>query len=122
MHSEKKLCLLSLEFEDITVFKRILGVKHKREQLLRNFQSLVDHCSNVAVQLIHGFTSYCDDSVNREEAINFGLRLGGFFSEGGWFQNAISVLVTVERLCLEMCSLENSVQTALSMLLDCYYK
>lgn len=53
-----------------------------------------------------------------EGTIDLGLRLGGFFSDGGWYPQAIEVLDKVEEI------LKNKEKNAkyLSKLLDCYHK
>lgn len=111
---EKRLCLLGLEFSNLDVFKRMLKIRHKRRELLKMFQILTDHCSNVT-ELVRRYINLNDPSV---EMVDFGLKLGGFFSEGGWYLSSIEVLNTVEGLCKKI---EPTVPLMLK-LLDCYYK
>ncbi|GJQ70069.1 putative amyloid protein-binding protein, partial [Trypoxylus dichotomus] len=114
---EKRLCLLGLEFSNLDVFKRMLKIKHKRRDLLKMFQILTDHCSNVT-ELVLNYIKYINSDDPCIEMIDFGLRLGGFFKEGGWYPSAIEVLNAVEGLCKKM-----ELNTHLLLkLLDCYYK
>lgn len=114
---EKRLCLLGLEFSNLDVFKRMLRIKHKRRELLKMFQILTVHCSNVT-ELVSNYLKYINFDEPSVEMIDFGLRLGGFFKEGGWYLSSIQILKAVEDLCKKM---ECSVPLLLK-LLDCYYK
>ncbi|RZC41387.1 amyloid protein-binding protein 2 [Asbolus verrucosus] len=67
MYLEKRSCLLTVEFSELEVFTRMLTVKHKRVQLLKSFQGLINHGSNVPDELIQDFskrifaeTIYCE--------------------------------------------------------------
>lgn len=81
------------------------------------FQILTEHCSNVT-ELPINYIKYINSGSPSIEMIDFGLRLGGFFSEGGWYASAIEILNAVEDLCKKM---EYNVSLLLK-LLDCYYK
>lgn len=119
MYLEKRLCLLGVEYSELEVFSRMLKVKHNRNKLLKSFQSLIDHGSNVMEEL---FLSYSKHRTASEPVTNniidVGLKLGGFFNEGGWYNYAIDVLNVVEELCKK----KGKTVTILCKLLDCYHK
>lgn len=118
MFIEKRLCLLAGEFSDLEIFMRMLTVKHKRPQLLKCYQSLVDHGSNVSDDLIRNYEKLIANSTNINHVIDTGLRLGSFFNEGGWYNHSIKVLNITEKLCKKQ---EQDVYV-LRKLLDCYHK
>lgn len=119
MFQEKRLCLLALEYGNLEVFSRLLNVTHNRVKLLKSFQTLIDHCSNMPEELLYGFTKYlenketCDMSV-----IDLGLKVATFLNEGGWFNYSLRLLNDIEQLCLK----HKQDANLLKKLLDCYYK
>lgn len=118
MYQDKKFCSLGFEFGRLDVFKRMLNIYHKRIYLLKCFQALIEHESNAPNDLINNYISYktmpnIDDSI-----IDLGLKLGGFFSEGGWYPQAIEILDAVESILNK--NEKNS--KYLCKLLDCLYK
>jgi hypothetical protein len=58
MFLEKRSCLLAVEFSELEVFIRMLTIKHKRVKLLKSFQGLINHGTNVPDELIQDFTKY----------------------------------------------------------------
>ncbi|KAF5293748.1 hypothetical protein FQA39_LY03233 [Lamprigera yunnana] len=119
MYTEKRLCLLGVEYSELGVFNRMLKVKHKRSKLLRSFQSLIDHGSNVMEELLLTFSKYRSGSeVITMNIIDMGLKLGGFLNEGGWYKYAIEILNVVEDLCRR----KGKNAIILCKLLDCYHK
>lgn len=119
MFVEKRLCLLGVEFSDLTVFTRMLQVKHKRTQLLQSFQAIIDHGSNIENELILNFNKYSNTpELVGIDMINIGLRLGGFFNEGAWYNSAMEVLNITEQLC----NRKERSPRVLKQLLDCYHK
>lgn len=118
MYTEKKFCFLSFEFGQLDVFKRLLNLNHKRVQLLKCYQALIEHESNAPIELINNYVSnklksYVDDNI-----IDLGLKLGAFLSEGGWYCSAIDVLDAVE----DMLNNKDVNVKYLCKLLDCYHK
>lgn len=103
LYKEKRLCLLGLEFVDLDVFARMLKVTNKRLLLLKSFQALMDHGTKVAKELATSYAMRCTcDRLNpsfRDSTIELGLRLGGFLSEAGWFEESEKVLCSCRSLC-----------------------
>lgn len=119
MYLEKRLCLLSVEFSELEVFTRLLMMKHKRAKLLRSFQSLIEHGSKVMDELILDYSKYLTNPERVSHAtIDIGLKLGGFFNEGAWYNKAIEVLNIVEKIC----NAKEKDVDVLKQLLDCYHR
>lgn len=117
MFEDKHFKLLSSEFSDLDVFSRMIKVSRKRAQLLQTYQTLLDHGCNITQNLVDAF-------INRSKVkkshgvIDVGLRLGGFFSEIGLYNDSATILKSVEELCKEC---EQNPHTWRRML-DCYHK
>lgn len=119
MFVEKRLCHLGVEFSDLTVVTRMLKVKHKRTRLLQIFQAIVDHGSNIEKKIITNFNKFSNTpELVGSDIIDIGLRLGGFFNEGAWYNHAIEVLNITE----ELCKRKEKSPRVLKQLLDCYHK
>ncbi|KAB0793914.1 hypothetical protein PPYR_13534 [Photinus pyralis] len=119
MYTEKRLCLLGVEYSELQVFSRMLKVKHKRSKLLKSFQSLIDHGSNVMEELLLSYSKYrTTPEPITSNIIDIGLKLGGFLNEGGWYNYSVEVLNVVEELCKKRSRNANT----LCKLLDCYHK
>ncbi|XP_046680169.1 amyloid protein-binding protein 2 isoform X5 [Homalodisca vitripennis] len=109
-YKENRLCHLGVEFSDLDVFARMLRVTNKRLQLLKSFQTLMDHGTQVAMELSN---SYCIRASKQEmipqqkiTVIDLGISLGGFLSEAGWFFESERVLSMCWSVCekLQSCS------------------
>ncbi|CAH1990896.1 unnamed protein product [Acanthoscelides obtectus] len=118
MYLEKRLCLLAVEFNELDVFIRMLQVKHKRTKLLKSFQALIDHGTNVPEMLIKKYVARCNTVDSSDTNINIGLKLGTFFNESGLFHYSIIVLNITESVCKK----QPRDVTTLRRLLDCYHK
>lgn len=117
MYLEKRLCLLGVEFSELDVFIRMLKIKHKRTKLLKSFQSLIEHGSNILDELVTSYGRYTTNGQQPTESIiNIGFRLAGFFNEGAWYSSAIEVLNMIEQLY------EKLEHKNLAILLDCYQR
>lgn len=101
LYKEKRLCLLGIDFSNLEIFSKMLTVTSRRTGLLQICQALIDHGIQVIEELA---MSYClgarEDVDNPEKVINLGLRIGGFFSDGGWYAKSEQVLVACKELCL----------------------
>ncbi|KAF3422649.1 hypothetical protein E2986_10084 [Frieseomelitta varia] len=104
LYKEKRLCLLGIDFSNLEIFSKMLTVTSRRVHLLQSFQSLIDHGVRVEEELSISYTvCYLDVSENpaaEEKLINLGLRLGGFFSDAGWYAKSEQVLLACKQLCL----------------------
>lgn len=116
MFLEKRSCLLAVEFSELEVFIRMLTIKHKRVKLLKSFQGLINHGSNVPDELIQDFSKYVHKDP--EKAVSVGIQVGSFFNEGGWYDYSIKILTITEELC------RKQAQTAevLRKCLQCYHR
>ncbi|KAL3274086.1 hypothetical protein HHI36_015503 [Cryptolaemus montrouzieri] len=118
---ENHLCLLGRELGDLEIFNRLLSVKSKRTKFLKCFQSLLDHgnkTTNISEILINQYSKYLKKIDVNSNYIDFGLKLGGFLNEGGWYPNCIKVLNIAE----ELCKRHPRTELILKKLLDCYHK
>lgn len=118
LFEDKNYKLLQQELSSLDVFSRVIKVSKKRAQLLQMFQVLTDKGYRISVQLVVEFT---EKSTQRNEAYNIidiGLRLGGFLSEIGWYNDSAIVLKIVEELCLKS---KQNPQTWRKML-QCHHK
>ncbi|XP_074030648.1 protein interacting with APP tail-1 [Leptinotarsa decemlineata] len=119
MFLEKRLCLLAVEFSDLDVFNRVLSVKHQRTKFLKCFQSLIEHGTHIPEEIIKSYLYYCKNADLLDvSVIETGLRIGGFFNEGGLYRCSIEILNITE----EICKTRIRDVTTLRMLLDCYHK
>uniref|UniRef100_A0A6P7GD56 Amyloid protein-binding protein 2 n=1 Tax=Diabrotica virgifera virgifera TaxID=50390 RepID=A0A6P7GD56_DIAVI len=119
MFIEKRLCLLAVELSDLEVFNRILSVKHQRMKFLKSFQSLIDHGTSSTEELIKAYVHYGQKADSNDlKVIETGLRIGGFFNDGGLFDCSIEILKIAEKFCMRR---EKDV-TTLKLMLDCYHK
>lgn len=118
MYTEKRLCRLGVEFSELDIFTRMLKIKHKRTKLLKSFQVLVDHGSQVLKELIDNYRKFLANQEVASSTIDVGLKLGNFLNEGAWYSDAIEVLKITEELCHKK---GKDVHT-LRQLLDCYHK
>ena len=130
LYKEKRLCLLGIDFSNLEIFSKMLTVTSRRVHLLQSFQvivlslsrkctkslthiyfsfllisqSLIDHGVRVEEELSISYTvCYLDVSENpaaEEKLINLGLRIGGFFSDAGWYAKSEQVLLACKQLCL----------------------
>jgi len=108
-YKEKRLCLLGVEFGDLEIFARMLKVTNKRLDLLRAFQTLMDHGTKVARDLANCYRLTLTSTIVREEVsvslpkaialVDLGISLGGFLSEAGWFYESERVLSACWELC-----------------------
>lgn len=116
MYLEKRSCLLAVEFSEVEILSRMFTVKHKRVKLLKSFQGLINHGSNVLEELIQDFAKLMIKDPNK--AIIYGIKIGSFFNEGGWYDYTIKILTMTENLC------KNEVQTVdvYKKYLECYHK
>jgi len=99
---EKRLCLLGVEFSDLDIFARMLKATNKRLQLLRSFQTLMDHGAQIARELsntyrIRATHHQCAEVTLSEKitVVDLGISLGGFLNEAGWFHEGERVLSLV---------------------------
>lgn len=117
MFEDKHFKLLHFEFCDLEVLPRMIKVSRKRAQLLKTFQTLLDNGFEVNKNLVESFTLK-GKSEKSYNTIDLGLRIGGFFSEIGLYNDSATILKTVEGLCKES---DQNVHTWRRML-DCYHK
>lgn len=117
MFEDKHFKLLNSEFSDLEVLTRMIKVSRKRAQLLKTFQTLLDEGFEVNKTLVANFTQRSKIHKNYS-TIDLGLRIGGFFSEIGLYNDSAAVLKIVECLCKEN---EPNAHTWRRML-DCYHK
>lgn len=117
MFEDKHYKHLTSEFSDLDVFIRMIKVSKKRAELLRTFQTLFDNGFHISQNLIDEYRTRSKE-VNNNAIINTGLRLGGFLSEIGFYNDSATVLKIVEDLCKES---EQNPCTWRRML-DCYHK
>ncbi|XP_022910655.1 amyloid protein-binding protein 2 [Onthophagus taurus] len=122
MFVEKRLCILVNEFNNLDILQRMLRMRHKRRSLLKNFQMLIDHCPGMINNIVTCYQKLAsglakDSLFDRVKCIQFGLRVGTFFKEGGWFFGSLYVLNIVDELCK---STEKSTNISL-LLLNCLY-
>jgi len=103
---EKRLCLLGVEFSDLDIFARMLKATNKRLQLLRSFQTLMDHGAQIARELsntyrIRATHHQCAEVTLSEKitVVDLGISLGGFLNEAGWFHEGERVLSACLALC-----------------------
>ncbi|KAL1132475.1 hypothetical protein AAG570_010430 [Ranatra chinensis] len=103
LYHRGRLCVLGLEFSDLTVFSRMLKVSNNWVMLIKCFQALMNHGTRVAMDLANDFAIRCSidcrSQAIKESTIDLGIRLGGFLSEAGWFEESIKVL----SLCRDAC-------------------
>ncbi|XP_058788660.1 amyloid protein-binding protein 2 [Phymastichus coffea] len=122
LYKDKKLCLLGVELSDLNTFSRMLKVTNRRIHLLKAFQALMDHETNVGNELATSYTTWCtthkENTAVHEKIINLGLRLGGFLSDAGWYPESEKVLISCRNLCLS--STQNSETWCHT--LDCCHK
>jgi len=122
LYKEKRLCLLGAEFSDLNVFGRVLNVTSRRMFLLRSFQALMDHGTQVAKELASAYVRRCNISLSysssRDTAIELGLRLGGFLSDAGWLAESEKVLLA----CQDLCRCTEPCIKYWFKLLECYHK
>lgn len=116
MFTEKRACLLAVEFSELEVFIRMLNIKHKRVKLFKSFQGLINHGSNVPDELIQDFSRYLQKEPLK--AINVGIQVGSFFNEGGWYDYSIKILTITEELCMK----QKQTVEILKKCLECYHK
>lgn len=116
MFLEKRPCFLAVEFSEIEVFIRMLTIKHKRVKLLRTFQGLINHGSNVPEQLIQNYSKFIHKDPIK--AISVGIQVGSFFNEGGWYAYSIEILTLTEELCKK----QTQNVEILKKCLECYHK
>lgn len=128
LYEEGKLCMLSMEFCDLDVFARMLKATNKRLLLLQSFQSLMNHGTCIAKELSLRFTRKCEAKLEHgtseaalDSMIELGLRLGGFLSEAGWFQESERVLRASLELCYDVKS-DSCVNKYMRWSLECLHK
>ncbi|XP_071872684.1 protein interacting with APP tail-1 isoform X1 [Bombus fervidus] len=104
LYKERKLCLLGCDFNNLEIFSKMLTVTSRRVHLLQSFQTLIDHKIQVEEELSMSYTVWylhgTENAAADEKLINLGLRIGGFFSDGGWYANSKRVLLACKQLCL----------------------
>lgn len=100
------------------VFRRLLNLNHKRIQLLKCFQALIEHESNAPTALINNYVSQTLKPEVDDNIIDLGLKLGAFLCEGGWYSSAMDVLDAVE----DTFTKKDTNVKYLCKLLDCYHK
>lgn len=113
---EKKVCHLSIEFQTLDVWPRLLRLHSRRVQLLTIFQRLVDHDPNILKVIVNKFEQ---EEMNLAIKYSLGMKIGVFFNEGGWYSEAANIY-TVCEICLEQ-PLEDSA-VYLKKLLDIYHR
>lgn len=102
LYEERHVCLLCIEQGDLQTFTRLLTVRAQRTKLLKCFQSLLDHGSkqnNVAEVLIGNYSKHLGKKTLTDKDIDIGLKLGGFFNDGGWFSYGMKVLKITQDCC-----------------------
>ncbi|XP_060071001.1 amyloid protein-binding protein 2-like [Ylistrum balloti] len=119
LYNKGQLCQLGMDFSDLDTFSKVLKIIDKRHLLHHSFQALMDHCVRLSDILADAFTvqlmpSSCPDTVSRDRAIQFGLSLGGFLSDAGWFYASEKVF----KGCLLLCQMDD-VSSSLHKALDC---
>ncbi|XP_069134767.1 amyloid protein-binding protein 2-like [Argopecten irradians] len=119
LYNKGQLCQLGMDFSDLDTFSKVLKIIDKRHLLHHSFQALMDHCVRLSDILADAFTvqlmpSTCPDTVSRDRAIQFGLSLGGFLSDAGWFYASEKVF----KGCLLLCQMDD-VTSSLLKALDC---
>ncbi|XP_033748176.1 amyloid protein-binding protein 2-like [Pecten maximus] len=119
LYNKGQLCQLGMDFSDLDTFSKVLKIIDKRHLLHHSFQALMDHCVRLSDILADAFTvqlmpSSCPDTVSRDRAIQFGLSLGGFLSDAGWFYASEKVF----KGCLLLCQMDD-VTSSLLKALDC---
>ncbi|XP_030754199.1 amyloid protein-binding protein 2 [Sitophilus oryzae] len=117
LFQERRLCVLTIEFKELDVFSRLLHVKGKRSFLLRCYQTILNHGSNISTTLVNTFTQYIKLQSRPDKIlIDMGLRIGSFLCDGGWFVYSLIFLTLTATLILK---LEES-KEMLKNLLECY--
>ncbi|KAJ9574870.1 hypothetical protein L9F63_007965, partial [Diploptera punctata] len=122
LYKEKRLCLLGVDFSDLDIFGRVLKMTNRRMFLLRSFQALMDHGTQVAKDLVTAYGRKCTNAAQhpatRDSTIDLGLRLGGFLSDAGWFAESEKVLLA----CRELCQCAEPTVYYWRKLLECCHK
>ncbi|XP_011305505.1 amyloid protein-binding protein 2 [Fopius arisanus] len=126
LYKEKRLCALACEFSDMDAFSKMLKVRNRTIDLLQMFQSLMDHGTKIAKDLALSYSICCLElgmkSYAKKKVINFGIRLGNFLSDCGWYSESEKVLNACKNLCTMPTSQELETHEMLSLTLDCCHK
>lgn len=69
-------------------------------------------------EIIANYKNYIAENEDVVESVEFGLNIGGFFKEGGWFSPAIDILHIISNTCRKL----DKSPKVLLRLLDCLYK
>lgn len=121
LFNDRRLCILSGEFSQLNIFRRLLYVKSKRIFLIRCYQELLNHGTDLNRCLLTAYKKYADDleyGLPDKVMIKTGIMMGSFLNECGWFEYSAQFLNIVE-------SMINPSSLALSeiewkLLLECY--
>ncbi|XP_015112577.1 amyloid protein-binding protein 2 [Diachasma alloeum] len=126
LYKEKRLCLLSQELTHMDIFSRMLKVRNRRIDLLQMFQSLMDHGTKIANDIVVAYSMCCLEVLKKpyakKEVINLGLRLGSFLSDSGWYLDSEEALNACKNLCIMSTSQESETPETLCRTLDCCHK
>ncbi|KFM68064.1 Amyloid protein-binding protein 2, partial [Stegodyphus mimosarum] len=104
LYKEGRLFQLGTEFEDLSVFEKVLKVKDKRHLLHNCFQALMNYGSQIASKLAEKYrvrcTDVCISSLTEDKKlIEFGFGLGNFLMDAGWFLESEIVFKSLLELC-----------------------
>ncbi|XP_063990114.1 amyloid protein-binding protein 2 [Diachasmimorpha longicaudata] len=126
LYKEKRLCLLSQELTHMDVFTRMLKVRDRRTDLLQMFQSLMDHGTKIANDIVVAYSICCLEVLKKpyakKEVINLGLRLGSFLCDSGWYVESEEALNACKNLCIMSNCQEYETPESLCRTLDCCHK
>ncbi|XP_054707927.1 amyloid protein-binding protein 2-like isoform X2 [Uloborus diversus] len=118
IYKEGFLLQLGYEFKSLEIFHKLLKVRSKRGLLHNCFQALMDYRRRTAAELAQAYREHCATAQNqpssRKDNIKFGLQLGGFLMDAGWFSESRVVFSS----CLELCKQDD----CWTITLECYVR
>lgn len=128
-----KMCIngnqqyLATIFSDLDVmFRFLMELKEKRNELHFVFQSLIDFGSNIANQMVCNYCDLChennslDKRFSKLTKLKFGLHLGTFLKESGWYAMSKDILLAAIELYNE--NEFNSDPNVLNIVFECNWK
>ena len=110
------MCILAGEFSEFEIFCYLLHVQSKRHILLKCYQAILNHGTNISETIFKKFSNQSEEPKHRPSLIDVGLRIGSLFNEGGWYPYSIKFLDVTEKMCLK----EKETVDIFRKLLECY--